>query len=823
MKKFVKILSLMVVCVAMSVLAVACGGNHTHAFDTSSWKSDATKHWHSATCEHTTELGDVDGHKDDNIDGTCDVCGYNGGHTHTFDTVLSYDAENHYFKSTCFHNVVDGKEAHTLNAANVCTVCGYNAGLEAPKTVEDAIELGVAMKSVVKSGYAVRNNGGDWYPMNYVYADGFLYVENYTYGSVNPTYYIQDGEAVYAITESYGIEASIVTEDNLLGPVMPKAFIGGYDYEGDFYGAEDLVATLYEIASQDLNKDFAEYVEDGVYGFTFGYVLQQGADVYLYVINVAFKLSADLGYFEAVVVSSQVYVNNYEYEQVTELILVDENDQPILDENDEQITYYAPIDEVDYAEDYQVMVNQYTTGLDIENPYTPETLKVTGYSLVDENQEEITEAINYEIGTSSVTVYVAECLPETAILSLAEVEITSELPVNPEYDNENGYPEKYVTAVYDSEWGSIRISLFGVENNDVVELTISVNDVEKELTFNVTEPVPTTIMYKQAVFSDMDGWQGVDIENNTVEMYVGKFYFVAETDKINSVQIAVSNDLTAADYINEWEDTETIALTADYMSYTYATVQVIDFTTVGTYKITLTSSKNAELEEVITVNVATPPQVKDIVKGTLNGGVDAVMMKGGFNVTATFTPNAVDSLEGTLSVALTVMPSMMDFYNNGAENENYSAEYTYVANADTGAIAITYVSGNEFEIAFAVNDSYAVAVTYNELTATMIVYTSEVAAIGDWLNEEETITLTLNDDGTGQYLEFSEPGAWMPTAAAWIFWEIAETATADGYAITITLDSWDIEGTTTFSIPGTAYLASDFSSITLTTAIVLSK
>ena len=229
MKKFVKILSLMVVCVAMSIMAVACG-NHTHAFDTSSWKSDATKHWHSATCEHTTELGDVDGHVDANIDGTCDVCNYNGGHVHAFDTVLSYDAQNHYFKSTCFHNVVDSSEEHDFNAANVCTVCGYNAGYEAPETVEDAIELGVAMKAEVKSGSANRKNAyGDWYPMNYVYADGFLYVKNYTYGSYSETYYVEGEEVVYGITNtSYGPEAeSEVTEDNLLGPVINNDFIGG--------------------------------------------------------------------------------------------------------------------------------------------------------------------------------------------------------------------------------------------------------------------------------------------------------------------------------------------------------------------------------------------------------------------------------------------------------------------------------------------------------------------------------------------------------------------------------------------------------------------
>lgn len=64
----------------------ACGGNnedptptpHTHTFNEDVWvKTDATQHWHPATCEHTDEKGSPANHVyTDAQDTTCDVCGH---------------------------------------------------------------------------------------------------------------------------------------------------------------------------------------------------------------------------------------------------------------------------------------------------------------------------------------------------------------------------------------------------------------------------------------------------------------------------------------------------------------------------------------------------------------------------------------------------------------------------------------------------------------------------------------------------------------------------------------------------------------------------
>ena len=64
MKKQIKFLG--VLAVALTLGLSACGGGksgdqpaeHVHTFDESKWESNATEHWHPATCEHTKEKGD---------------------------------------------------------------------------------------------------------------------------------------------------------------------------------------------------------------------------------------------------------------------------------------------------------------------------------------------------------------------------------------------------------------------------------------------------------------------------------------------------------------------------------------------------------------------------------------------------------------------------------------------------------------------------------------------------------------------------------------------------------------------------------------------
>ncbi len=133
---------------------------HTHKYSTE-WTSDATNHWHAATCghdvksdeaTHTFGEGVVTKEATETKEGektfTCTVCGYKKiesiavlPHTHKFATEWTNDATNHWHVATCEHTKeVSDKAAHTFGEAVVtkpateteegvktytCTVCNY--------------------------------------------------------------------------------------------------------------------------------------------------------------------------------------------------------------------------------------------------------------------------------------------------------------------------------------------------------------------------------------------------------------------------------------------------------------------------------------------------------------------------------------------------------------------------------------------------------------------------------------------------------------------------------------------------------------------------
>ena len=136
--------------------------DHTHKFATD-WTKDETNHWYAATCEHTTEVSGKAEHSFGNWTTTkeateeetgtrersCTVCGYTAtevieklAHTHKFATDWTKDETNHWYASTCGHEVTKGKAAHTFGnwtttkaateeaegiKERSCTVCGYTA------------------------------------------------------------------------------------------------------------------------------------------------------------------------------------------------------------------------------------------------------------------------------------------------------------------------------------------------------------------------------------------------------------------------------------------------------------------------------------------------------------------------------------------------------------------------------------------------------------------------------------------------------------------------------------------------------------------------
>ena len=152
------------VSVALAFAVAGCqidSDRHEHSFS-KDWTSDATDHWHAATCGHTKEVSAKAEHSfgdwtvtkaaTEEAEGSrarsCTVCGYTAteaieklAHTHKFATAWTKDETNHWHAATCEHTTeVSGKAAHTFgdyvsnNDATTeadgtktreCSVCGY--------------------------------------------------------------------------------------------------------------------------------------------------------------------------------------------------------------------------------------------------------------------------------------------------------------------------------------------------------------------------------------------------------------------------------------------------------------------------------------------------------------------------------------------------------------------------------------------------------------------------------------------------------------------------------------------------------------------------
>ena len=102
-----------------------------HAYG--SWYADGDVH--SCSCSGCGDQRSESHDYTNDEDTVCDTCGYERviAHEHTFANTWSYDETNHWYASTCGHEVTSGLEAHhggtaTCEAKAVCTDCGQSYG-----------------------------------------------------------------------------------------------------------------------------------------------------------------------------------------------------------------------------------------------------------------------------------------------------------------------------------------------------------------------------------------------------------------------------------------------------------------------------------------------------------------------------------------------------------------------------------------------------------------------------------------------------------------------------------------------------------------------
>lgn len=536
---------------------------HNHTFDSTKWVSDATMHWHAATCEHSSERADIQGHIDENIDGICDVCAYAAAHTHAFEEEWSYDATNHWHASTCFHNVIDASAAHTPDEMGFCSVCGYKVSDPDVSTVDKAIDVGVAQKETIKHGTITTADG---MPIDFEYRNGYLYVKE---GTTEYFYTLTENDQVFAVVRANAwgevtiYRDTLATTDNLEGPVIPNGFINNAI---NFYGAEDLVSYLYQMASVDnANGDFAESVADGVYTFSFGYYIEYYG---LYVITVEFTLDETTYAISSVNVESKQYAT--------------ENLDIVTEATAEMPATYAPKSGAEANHTYTLAIKQ---GIDAENPFKPSDLLATGFDLMDAEGNVYNGSVNIE-QKENLSVFIGNLIPDTAMIEFIMVEVSGE-NVNLDWsDGLNAY-------AYD---GYISLST-SAPVGTVFTLNVSVNGVVKTYTITVVEPVPSSIT--AGVLGEE--WGNVTMNpTNKLEMEQGANEVIgAYLDKVGEIVITVSPETTLED------DKKTTFSMYDLVADKY--VKGISYNLsglpAGEYVFTFTYSGNAELTASITVTV----------------------------------------------------------------------------------------------------------------------------------------------------------------------------------------------------------------------------
>ena len=103
----------------------AYNGGHEHTY-AENWTTTEDEHWREVTCGHSVSVADKGVHSDGNGDTTCDTCGYTPPHFHTFADTLTSDGVNHWYASTCGHEVKKDEAPHSGHEEDgVCDVCAH--------------------------------------------------------------------------------------------------------------------------------------------------------------------------------------------------------------------------------------------------------------------------------------------------------------------------------------------------------------------------------------------------------------------------------------------------------------------------------------------------------------------------------------------------------------------------------------------------------------------------------------------------------------------------------------------------------------------------
>lgn len=140
MKKVIRVFVVVMAIITSVMVFASCEEEHTHQFSTE-WAIDATDHWHSASCEHTTEISDKAPHSwGEPVLSTSPTCKDAGVNTYTCIVCSATKTE-----------AVSKIDTHTWNAGEITTPATCTA--EGVKTFTCTVCSATKTEAVAKSAH----------------------------------------------------------------------------------------------------------------------------------------------------------------------------------------------------------------------------------------------------------------------------------------------------------------------------------------------------------------------------------------------------------------------------------------------------------------------------------------------------------------------------------------------------------------------------------------------------------------------------------------------------------------------------------------------
>ena len=674
--------------------------DHTHTYATE-YTADATSHWYAVTCGCTIEVNGKAAHVDTANDGVCDVCAYDGGHTHSYvENAWAMDAENHWRAASCGHSVVKDEEEHDLDDMGLCSVCGYLEGETI--TVEKAVEMGDFYSDKVDS--ALINYRSDLVGSiknmvsGYIIADGFTYIIDGQWEK-EAWYSVYGDGQIFGVSETeYGAELIYDSaSENLNGLCFTDVVGAGEQY----YGVTNLITGLYELGAEcDAFSEMCVTVDGKViYVFSFECV-EYGSNIYK--VEVAFTLGE--GYnFETAMITSEYYTT--ENGGVIEEAII---------EGEEVVGYEYKINTfIPYAvREFNIELRKSTAP--IENKYDPAELLVSSFEITDNEGTTVGDIINVTTGQYFI-LKAAAIAPATAELKFNETEVIQDAwKVSGDYDSEI---EGFRMVCYaDGEW----------------DTTISINGVEKTFTVKATAPAPQSVVVERYISRTEEMWNFVLEQNELVTFYEANGIYGDTVTEFLGVELYLGAYVDPMPYANQGY---TATCASDKVTLTATTVQgafeediysvyKVEASEAGAYDIVFTSTEDPDVSTTVTVDIKVQPKISDI----LNGKYFYIYSGWDYNLWAevsvtyyvSFTPESDGATAGTVVIT------------DGTNVETA----TYAYNELDGSIALSYADdydGYKFDMELVITDTYALKLGTNELT---VLNVQNVLAASEWKSED---------------------------------------------------------------------------------------